>query len=194
MVTVLYLHAGEPDVAGLTNPFSDVNEEADYYYALKWAADNGIVNGVGGGRYAPDSSITREQLAAIFYRYAEFIGFELPQIRTGAFTDESLISSYASDAVRAMFEAGIINGKGGGVFDPGGNATRAEVATMLMRFIEIVGGAELDTGTVPLAATATASSDAYIDRSAQEALTAALTKIEDDNEDLTDSLPESVRM
>jgi hypothetical protein len=135
MVTVLHRMAGSPpyDPAG---GFSDVTTGTWYTDAVTWAVANGIVSGYGDGLFGPNDDITREQMAVILYNYAIFMNIELPSIRTGAFTDDAQISDWAKEAVNAMYEAGIINGKGGGVFNPLAGATRAEVATILMRFLE----------------------------------------------------------
>jgi len=139
IVTILYRLEGSPDVSGLMNPFDDVEGGTWYTDAVIWAYHNDIVSGYGDGKYGPNDNITREQLAAILNRYARFIDFTLPveQEYTG-FSDDAAISDYAMDSVKRFFEAGIINGKPGNIFDPKGNATRAEVATMLMRFLELI--------------------------------------------------------
>ena len=139
IVTILYRHAGSPSVSGLTNPFGDVPGGQWYTDAVIWAASNDIVLGIGDGLYAPDVNVTREQLAAIFYRYAQF-----PEGSTGsldgalAFTDAASIADYARDAVLFCGNNGIITGKPGNLFDPQGNATRAEAAAMLNRVAESV--------------------------------------------------------
>ena len=134
MVTVLHRMVGTP--LAENSAFSDVADGQWYANAVNWAAENGIVAGMGDGRFAPNASITREQMAQILNNYARFMGLELPSIRTGVFNDEEQISGWASQAVSTMFEAGIISGRGNGNFDPQGNATRAEVATLLRNFLE----------------------------------------------------------
>jgi len=141
IVTVLYRLAGSPDVSGLANPFSDVAAGQWYTDAVKWAADNGIVSGYGGGKYGPEDNITREQLAAILYRYLVQTG-KGPQgawLTQLGFADAGKISDYAIEAVTFLNMKGIINGKPGNLFDPKGQATRAEAAAMLHRFMEAIG-------------------------------------------------------
>jgi len=137
IVTILYRYAGSPDVSGLANPFNDLKVGSWYYDAVIWAAVNGIVSGYGDGKFGPDDNITREQLAAILSNYADKAELSLSSLRdyTG-FSDDAAIGGYAKQAVEHLYMAGIIDGKPDGSFDPKGSATRAEVATMLMRFIE----------------------------------------------------------
>ena len=139
IVTVLGRLAGinVADYSG--NSFDDVNTTMYYAPYVKWAAEKGIVNGVGNNKFAPNADISRQDLAAILYRYAEAMEIPLPEITTATtFDDGANISDYAKEAVAAMQKAGIINGKPGNVFDPQGTATRAEVAAMLHRFCEAV--------------------------------------------------------
>ena len=118
--------------------FSDVAADAWYAEAVAWASENEIVLGVGDGKFAPLQEISREQMAVMLYRYCQYKGIMLPVTRTsGSFTDSALISDYAKEAVDAMYKAGILNGKGNGVFDPMGTATRAEAAQMLKTFMEV---------------------------------------------------------
>lgn len=119
--------------------FTDVNAGAYYMTYVEWARENGIVNGVSATSFAPDQSITREQMAVVMVGYAKAIGVKLPQINTGSvFTDNDKISDYAKAAVRQMQQAGILNGRNGNLFEPQGTATRAEVCAALKRFIEII--------------------------------------------------------
>ena len=136
MVTVLYRMADTPDVSGLPNNFTDVAEFEWYANAVTWATANGIASGVSANHFSPRRDITREQMALMLYNYAQYMGLTLPVIRTGSFADEAQINTWARRAVTAMFEAGILNGRGGGFFDPQGNGTRAEVATMFRNFME----------------------------------------------------------
>ena len=126
LVTVLYRMAGAPDAPG----------DTWYANAVSWGTENGITSGIGDSHFAPDQDITREQTALMLYNYARHMDLTLPTIRTGAFADNTQINAQAHQAVTAMFEAGIINGRGGGYFDPQSGATRAEVATMLRNFME----------------------------------------------------------
>ena len=135
LVTVLYRMAGEPETSG-ENPFSDVTENAWYTKAVLWANGQGIVSGYGDGSFGPDDAITREQLAAIFYRHADLpkvSGTELDE-----FTDAAAISEYAQNAMLWAVQQGIVTGKSDGMIDPMGNATRAEAATIIYRYLEKV--------------------------------------------------------
>ncbi|MDR1617244.1 MAG: S-layer homology domain-containing protein, partial [Syntrophomonadaceae bacterium] len=120
---------------------------AYYTTAVEWAAANNIVKGYGDGRFGPDDNITREQLAAIIMRYAGYANKQFPVTRQFVtFADDAQIADYAKNAVQALYNGGIISGKpnlspeGGNLFDPRGEATRAEVAAMLHRFILASGG------------------------------------------------------
>ena len=125
------------DYSGVS--FDDVDTAQWYAPYVKWAAELGIVSGVGNNNYAPDANISRQDLAVILYNYAVKMGITLPETETATdFDDNSDIADYAAAAVTAMQKAGIINGKPGNLFDPTGIATRAEVAAMLHRFVEAV--------------------------------------------------------
>jgi len=140
IVTILYRLSDSPDAEDLPNPFDDVEEGAWYADAVKWAAENGIVSGYGGGKFGPKDNITREQLAVILDNFALFAGLDLPaENEYAGFADDGAISGYAKGAVERLYEAGIIGGKQGNAFDPRGNATRAEVAAMLTRLITATG-------------------------------------------------------
>lgn len=132
----------QADVSGYKqSSFLDVPADAYYMGYVEWANKSSIVNGIGGGKYAPDAFITREQMAVMIDRYAMAIGFQLPAIHTeNTFADGAKIGSWAKDAIRRVQMAGIINGKTGNLFDPQGNATRAEVSAVLKRFIEDASG------------------------------------------------------
>lgn len=137
IVTILYRLEGEPPVSG--NPFADVEDAAYYAHAISWAAENGIVEGYGNGLFGPDDHITREQLAAILYRYADFKGIDISAgegVDLTAYTDFGEISDYAQSALRWMVGSGLCEGKGDGVLDPQGYATRAEAAAVLQRYLE----------------------------------------------------------
>jgi len=138
MVTVLHRMAGEPSVSGLPNNFTDVTYGTWYDNAVRWAAANGIVSGIGNSQFAPNNNITREQMAVILNNFSRHMGLDLPTIRTGVFVDEAEISAWAQDAVNALYEAGVISGMGNNHFNPQGQGTRAEVATMLRNFMEAV--------------------------------------------------------
>ncbi|MBE7030444.1 MAG: S-layer homology domain-containing protein [Ruminococcaceae bacterium] len=135
LVTVLYRLAAPDKVPG-ENPFEDVHEDDWYADAVKWAAEKGVVSGVSDTQFAPDTDITREQLALILYRYAEGAGYDVSgQAELLPYGDADEISDYAKDAMEYAVWAGIISGKGENILAPQERATRAEVATMLMRFL-----------------------------------------------------------
>lgn len=142
MVTVLYRMAGSPDVAGGVNTFSDIASGMWYTDAITWASSKSIVNGYSNGTFGVNDSVTREQLAAILYRYAVSTGAqaELTSANGAAdgFADSARISIYAKTAVDWAVENGLINGKGNNKLDPRGTATRAELAAILMRFNESI--------------------------------------------------------
>lgn len=138
-VTALGRLAGINPDSYQTGKFTDV--KADTYYApyVNWAAQNGIMEGATATTFAPDTNINREQMAVIMANYAKKLGYDLPKtLRAVTFADNAQISSWAKDAVKAMQQAGILAGKANNCFDPKGTATRAEVATVLRRFVKIV--------------------------------------------------------
>ena len=138
-VTALGRLAGINPDSYKTGKFADVKADAYYAPYVNWAAQTGIVTGVTATTFAPDTNINREQMAVIMKNYAAKLGYDLPQtLKAVTFADNANISSWAKDAVRAMQQAGILAGKNGNKFDPKGTATRAEVATVLRRFVEIV--------------------------------------------------------
>ncbi|MDD4753006.1 MAG: S-layer homology domain-containing protein [Desulfitobacteriaceae bacterium] len=138
IVTILYRLESAP--AAAANPFSDV--EADKYYtdAVTWAAENGVVSGYGNGNFGPEDPVTREQLAVILFNYAKFKGYDVSvgeNTNIFSYEDAGKISEYAISAIQWACGAGILRGDGAKL-DPQGNATRAQVAAMLMRFVENV--------------------------------------------------------
>jgi len=138
-VTALGRLAGINPDSYKTGKFTDVKADAYYAPYVNWAAQNGIVEGVTATTFAPDTNINREQMAVIMANYAKKLGYDLPKtLQAVTFADNAQISSWAKNAVRAMQQAGILAGKNGNKFDPKGTATRAEVATVLRRFVEIV--------------------------------------------------------
>ena len=142
IATILYRLEGEPDISreNLGYPFADVDADAYYGMPVYWARLNGVVNGVSSTQFAPNDAITREQLAAILYRYAGYKGYDTSTggMSLAAYTDANRISSYALTAMRWANGEGLITGKTSTTLDPKGTATRAEVATILMRFCEDV--------------------------------------------------------
>ena len=138
LVTILWRVEGKP-VVNYYMPFTDVDGAAWYAEAVRWAASEGIVNGVTDTSFAPDDPITREQLAAILYRYAKAKGYDVSigeETNILSYADFAQISEYAIPAMQLACGAGIINGFTESTLVPQGTATRAQVATMLMRFCE----------------------------------------------------------
>ena len=135
VVTMLWRLEGEPAASG-TSSFTDVSSGAWYEQAVNWASENGVVKGTSETTFSPSASVTREQLAAILYRYAQSKGEGF----TGAwafplnFPDAASVSEYANEAMCWMTMKGIITGMGDGTLAPQDNATRAQIATMFMRF------------------------------------------------------------
>ena len=136
IVTVLWRMEGQPEAAGI-HAFTDVGSGAYYADAVAWADGNGIVLGYGDGKFGPEDTITREQLAAILWRYAQYKGKDVGAGGTlERFTDAAAVSGYAQEAMRWATGQGILSGKGDGILDPMGQATRAETAAMLMRYLQ----------------------------------------------------------
>ena len=135
LVTVLYRAAGEPSVTGITNKFTD-NKQGKYYYnAVLWASNKGIVNGATATTFDPDGNITREQIAAILYRYA---GSPSVTGSLSGYSDQAQVSSFAVTAMQWAVGSGIITGVTSGgktTLSAKGNATRAQVAVMLHRLL-----------------------------------------------------------
>jgi len=138
LVTVLWRYADKPNEG--TNSFTDVKSGQWYTDAVVWAADNGVVTGVGNNKFNPNGNITREQMAAILYRYANANGINTSaSVSLNSFPDGNKVSAYAKDAICWAVAEGLINGSDGKLM-PQGNATRAQVAAILMRFIQNVAG------------------------------------------------------
>ena len=137
LVTILYRLAGSPAVDG-GSAFTDVSGGDWYANGVAWASVNGIVTGYGDGRFGPNDPITREQMAAILYRYAGFAGQSTTgQADLSGYTDAGQISPYAAEAMGWAVDRGLITGVSAGTLAPGGSATRAQVATILMRFCQM---------------------------------------------------------
>ena len=141
LVTVLYRLEGKP-ATNAENPFKDIADGEWYTDAVVWAAENGIVNGVEASAFDPDGKITREQMAAILYRYTKFKGLPL---NDGDYVEEypdiDKVSPYAAEAMRWANAEGLINGMSNGktvTLVPDGNATRAQVAAIFMRYVQNV--------------------------------------------------------
>lgn len=134
LVTILYRMEGSPQGAGW-GPFTDVTPGAYYAQPIAWAAWNGIVNGITSTTFAPDRNVTREQMAAILYRYTAWKEWDVSQQgNLFQFTDWQKVQAYARTPLAWAVASGLIQGKENQRLDPGGPATRAEVATILQRF------------------------------------------------------------
>ena len=138
-VTALGRLAGVDPADYQSGKFTDVKADAYYAPYVNWAAKTGIVSGTTDTTFAPDTNINREQMAVIMKNYAVKLGYTVPKaLEAVTFADNASISSWAKEAVESMQQAGILAGKTNNRFDPAGTATRAEVATVLRRFVEIV--------------------------------------------------------
>ena len=139
IVTILYRLEGSPDLSNenLGYPYADVDANAYYADAVYWARQNGIVSGMSAEQFAPNNAITREQMAAILYRYAQFKGYDVSaKADLSVYTDAANVGTYATDAMAWANGAQLITGTSQATLTPAGNATRAQVATILMRFCE----------------------------------------------------------
>lgn len=138
IVTILYRYEGSP--AAGTSSFRDV--AAGQYYAapVAWAAQNGVVTGYSPTQFGPSDTITREQMAAILYRYAQYKGYDVSgRADLSVYSDGNRVSAYARDAMAWANQAGLINGVDARILQPKGSATRAQVATILTRFCQTMG-------------------------------------------------------
>lgn len=136
IVTILWRMENEP-AAKHGCPFADVRRGSYYEQAIAWASENGIVTGFDASTFAPDRAITREQLAAILFRFAAYRGMDAVTLRENlsSFQDQAAISAYAVSALNWAVGEGLMQGTGDKL-EPTGNATRAQVAAMLRRFIQ----------------------------------------------------------
>lgn len=136
IVTILYRLAGEPAVSGKST-FEDVAAGKWYTDAINWAAKEGVVSGYSAKKFGPNDVITREQIATILCRYADQQGVDVSKRDDlKAFSDKGAVSSWAKDAMQWAVAVGLINGRTADTLVPKGNTTRAEAATLLMRFVE----------------------------------------------------------
>ena len=134
LATILWRQAGAPETRG-TTPFQDVAPGAYYAEAVAWGVERGILQGYDNGCFGPDDPITREQLAALLYRFARVQGLDAAAVGDlSGFADQP--SEWAAEAVRWAVGAKILSGRDGGVLDPRGRASRAETAAMLTRFLQ----------------------------------------------------------
>lgn len=137
LVTILYRIEGEPAV-GTTSTFTDVPEGRYYANAVDWAAANGIIAGYSEQTFGPEDAITREQLAAVLYRYAEYKGLDVTgRASLGAFSDADELSAWAEEPMAWAVRSGLFSGRGDGILAPAATATRAEIAQLLMNFAKL---------------------------------------------------------
>lgn len=129
--------------------FGDVAANQYYSGAIEWAAEKEIVNGVGGGLFAPYRSITRQDLAVMLYRFVNAMGYELSAGESRTYTDEAAISAYAADAVRFVTSTGLFAGYQDGSFRPKATATRAQTAVIVMRLAQLLDGQIVDPEPMP---------------------------------------------
>ena len=137
LVTMLYRYAGSPEMTGETS-FSDVREGRYFYQAVIWAEKNQIANGYPDGTFQPNQNITREQMVTFLARYAQLQDVDTASSAELDFTDAGSVSDYAQEAMAWAVETGLVQGMGNGKLDPKGPATRAQMATVLMRFCESI--------------------------------------------------------
>lgn len=144
MVTILWRMAGSPKAEG--TQFTDVAAGQYYADAALWACANGIANGCGDSTFKPDNAITREQMAAFMYRYADYKGYDMDADGDlSKFSDASAVSKYAEAAMAWANAEGLITGMGNGTLAPQGSATRAQIAAILYRFCTLLeGGSDVD--------------------------------------------------
>ena len=126
-----------------TPAFTDVSESVYYAPYVAWASANGVVNGVGDGKFAPNQDVTREQMCALFVRFLNYVGYKVPAGQELTFTDTASISSYAVEPVKTALALGLIQGvetaDGQMAFNPADSATRAQVATVFLRLDRVEG-------------------------------------------------------
>lgn len=141
LVSTLYRMAGSPAVT-YTDIFSDVSASSGYAKAVIWASQNGIVSGVGDGKFNPHGVVTREQIATFLYRYANYCGYDTSnRASLTGFSDYQSVSNYAKTPMSWAVAVGIMQGISGGgslFLSPQGSVTRAQAASFLMRFLENV--------------------------------------------------------
>ena len=139
LATVLWRLESEAEAGQGAVDFADAVSGSWYADGVAWASAEGIVQGTGGNNFSPDNSITREQLATMLYRYALNRGLDTgKRANLSGYTDGASVSSWAGDAMQWAVAVGLIQGKGDGVLDAGGTATRAEVATVLQRLVGLL--------------------------------------------------------
>ena len=135
IVTILYSMAGKPDTGSAL--FQDVAPDAWYAEAVAWAANNGIVSGYSDASFGPDDPITREQLVAILYRYAQHMQYDVSaRSNLSRFNDANQLATYATDSMSWALAEGLITGMSSDVLAPQDGAVRAQVAVILMSFCQ----------------------------------------------------------
>ena len=141
MITVMLWRLNGSPVVNCALDFEDVQENAWYTEAIRWAKAQGIANGYGNGKFGPDNVLTREQMASILFRYTQFQGGDLRDDASAGlcvFGDAATVSEYGVPAMQWAYGSGVIQGmnaaNGGLVLKPNGSATRAQMATMMMRY------------------------------------------------------------
>ncbi|MFR0735166.1 MAG: S-layer homology domain-containing protein [Oscillospiraceae bacterium] len=133
LMTILYRMAGEPEAAE-TTPFADVKMDQYYGQAIAWAAENGIAKGITDTRFAPNTAVTREQLVTFLFRYAQFSHEDVKGVcDLTEFADHKAVSDFAREPMAWAVDTGILTGMDG-LLNPKGDATRAQIATMLLRY------------------------------------------------------------
>ena len=135
-VTILYRAEGQPQIDNIPK-FDDVAKNKYYAQAVSWAAENEIITGISDTEFAPEKNITREEMAAVMSRYADYKGMNTDsKDHLTVFADANAISGWAREKVAWAVGTGLISGKGGNRLDPLGSATRAETASILHRFLD----------------------------------------------------------
>ncbi len=132
MATILYRAAGSPDVTGLSNPFADVGDQW-FHDAVIWAYHAGVVNGQSATMFNPDGKVLRQEMVTMLYRYEGGPDSDVEKLET--FADAETVQPYAREAFAWAVETGLVNGMGGNTLQPLGTATRAQIATILMRYL-----------------------------------------------------------
>ena len=136
IVTILYRLEGSPAVSGGAT-FADVSSGQWYSDGVDWASANGIVTGYSNGSFGPNDTITREQMAAILYRYARYKGYDVSaRAQLSSYSDASQVASYATESMSWAVGSGLITGTSGTTLSPAGSATRAQAAVILARFCQ----------------------------------------------------------
>lgn len=134
-VTVLAKYSKEDIQQYTTSQFRDVPADAWYAHAVAWAYSGGIISGTSKNQFSPDSAITREQMATLIVRFANYQRFALPRVRSGkTFSDKSQTADYSLDATYTLYRSGIINGTSSKTFSPTGKATRAQCAVIFCQY------------------------------------------------------------